>query len=307
VELPAELLSGPDLGGGFLFQLTRDRAPLPAGFTFHLQEAGTDAGETVPGSPELLGFRRGEGSCMYGGPGCWHASFPRPESEAMAVRYAYNRLRFVIGPMLRQAVGLEKAPVAEGLRELLGRIGPPLSAAGIPWQIGGSTAAWLAGVPLDPADIDLGVPAGAVEPLTGWLQEYMVCPIHPVGRPGESARPAAAAFVGTLKAGIRVEWAGAVAEGPGSAPEEWGPGWVERRRVVAWEGSTVPVAPLEFQLWRSAAKGRAERARAIARRLGEIGADRTLLEALLRRRPDNPEFVRLAGALLRTPGPNAPS
>jgi hypothetical protein len=261
VELASRLLSGPDLGGGFLFQLTRDGPPLPSGFTFHLQDAGTDAGERPMGSPELLGYRHPETPCMYGGRECWHLAFPLPEEALPRVRLAYNRTRFVVGPMLRQASGSAPAPIAEGMADLLGRIVPALGSAGVPWQVGGSAAAWLRGVPLRPKDIDLGVsPAGAAV-LADVLGEYLVEPTRTVTVDAGAPRERAVAFVGTLRAGIRAEWWTARETlAPGGPAGEWeGPGWVERREFVEWGGHRVPVAPVEFELLRLAGRGDASR------------------------------------------------
>jgi hypothetical protein len=283
VDLPSELLSGPDLGGGFLFQLTRDRPPLVAGFTFHLQEAGSDAGEAPAGSPERLRYEHPSSPCMYGGSGCWHLRFELEPAAYGRVRVAYNRTRFVMGPMLAQASARTAAPIETGMRELLARIAAPLSRAEVPWQVGGSAGAWLRGVPLAPADIDLGLPEGEVRRLEELLEEFLVEPVHPVRRSSEGVRQFGAAFVGTLKAGIRVEWGGAPPDGGSrTEPNEWeGPGWVGRIERVRFEGLEVPVAPIEFELARSLRQGRSERVELITEHLARHGGNRPLLSELL--------------------------
>ncbi|MGI0053656.1 MAG: hypothetical protein ACREC5_00065 [Thermoplasmata archaeon] len=281
-ELASVLLSGPDLGGGFLFQLTRDRAPLPEGFTVHLQEAGTDGGAAPEGSPELIGYRHPPVTCMYGGPGCWHLSFPLPAPETSRVRLAYNRTRFVMGAMLANALARPPAPVEEGLRELLGRITGPLEAGSIPWQIGGSAAAWIRGVPIEPRDIDLGTTEAGARRLGELLEEYLVEPVHPSDRGGGGPTLFGAAFVGSFARGIRVEW-GAGGEAPRPVPDEWtGAGWIERREWVRGAGGfDVALAPLEFELLRAARRGQRERCDRLLSHLARARASSPLLTELL--------------------------
>ena len=304
VDLASQLLSGPDLGGGFLFQLTWDRPPLPPGYTYHLQDAGSDAGERPAGSPELLGFAHPPTPCMYGGPGCWHLRVDLPESARSLVRVAYNRTRFVVGPMLAQALGAHEAPVREGMVELLDRIGPALAARDLPWQVGGSAGAWVRGAPIAPRDIDLGVDADGATVLASALEEYLIEPNHPVGLTGD-ARRHGAAFVGTLKAGIRVEWSSARSSVPGAVgPLEWeGDGWVARRERVRWEGREVPLAPVEFELVRLARRGDASRLRPLLAWYRTRGRPPHLLETLLR----DPELSAEMRELLAGPGRGAAS
>jgi hypothetical protein len=82
------MLSGPDTGGGFLFQLTVERGGEEAGFTFHAQEGREDAGGPPKGSPEPLGYAHPASACMYGGPRCWHRRFLLPLTELSRVRLA---------------------------------------------------------------------------------------------------------------------------------------------------------------------------------------------------------------------------
>ncbi len=308
-ELPSRLLSGPDLGGGFLFQLTRDREP--AGFTFHLQDAGTDAAARPAGVPERLGFAHPPGACMYGGPGCWEKSFLLPEPELPRVRAAYNRTRFVIGPMLRQATDPPPPGVFEdGWRETLARIVGPLAAESIPWEVTGPAAAWFRGVPLGvPGEVGLATtPSGAAR-LGELLEAYLVEPVHPSGASVPTGTgPASsdgAAFVGTFRAGLRIGWsgrpggaAGALPAGPGS------PGRAAPGRPVMWEGIPVSVVPLEIELVRSARGGEAERADRIVDHLNRVGWDPRLLAPLL----DGPELAPEVADRIRArlSGPSGP-
>ncbi len=283
VELPSQLLSGPDLGGGFLFQLTRERAPLPPGFTFHLQEAGLDAAHPPAASPRLLGFEHPAEPCMYGGRDCWHLPLPLSEGELLPVRVAYNRTRFVLDPMLAQAAHLRPAPIAEGLRELLERIGGPMGDSHVAWQIGGSAGAWLRGARIDPADLDLSVEERGFPLLAEALSEYLVVPPHPIG-PAPDAPRRAAAFVGTLQAGIRVEW-GSVDPAAGAISEWEGPGWAERRERIPWEGHEVWLAPVEFEAIRLGHRGGGPRWEAVLELAARRPFDGALIEAILGAEP----------------------
>jgi hypothetical protein len=289
-ELPSELLSGPDLGGGFLFQLTREVLPAPGTFTFHAQEGGTDAAQAPAGSPGSIGFERPATPCMYGGNGCWHLVLPLPEGERSAVRVAYNRTRFVIDPMLSQAAHVRDAPIDAAMRELLGRIVTPLRDSGIAWQIGGSAAAWLRGIDLAPGDIDLGVDEPATPRLAELIQEYLVVPNH--RGPTYLGRTRGAAFLGTLKSGMRVEWGGASTAGtPDGRLSEWdGPGWTRRVATVTWEGFPVPVAPIEFEIVRLAERAQSARLDALlgSPKLGPI--DRPLLAQLFAESTATPDL-----------------
>lgn len=308
-ELPSLLLSGPDLGGGFLFQLTRDREP--AGFTFHLQDAGTDAAVPPPGLPARLGFAHPPGACMYGGPGCWEKSFLLPEPELPRVRAAYNRTRFVIGPMLRQATEPPPPGVADdGWRETLARIAGPLAAESVPWEVTGPAAAWLQGVPLAvPGEVRLATTPSGADRLGELLEAYLVEPVHPSRPPiPTGAGPPSsdgAAFVGTFRAGLRIGWtgrpggdAGALAAGPGP-PDR--PGLTRR---VVWEGFSVAVVPLEIELVRSARDGEAERVDRIVDHLNRVGWDLGLLAPLL----DGPELAPEVADRIRArlSGPSGP-
>lgn len=298
-ELSSLLLSGPDLGGGFLFQLTRDRAP--AGFTFHLQEAGTDAAVDPPGSPELLGFAHPDPACMYGGPGCWQRTFLLPESALAGVRTAYNRTRFVIGPMLRQADGAAPVPLAEGMREIFGTIARPLHDESIPWLVAGPAVPWVRRVPCPPPrGLLLVTTPDGVRRLGELLEPYLVEPVHPLGSDGPGGISAeAVAFVGTFADGLRVEWTDRPEGRYRLRAGRHAPELLPRRQVMSWESLEVPLAPLEFELFRVARSEGPEGADAILDHLARTGWDPELLGELISGSGADPEFLARIRARLR--------
>jgi hypothetical protein len=255
---------------------------MPAGFTFHLQDAGSDASEHPAGSPALLGYVHPDSPCMYGGRECWHLELALPESARNAVRVAYNRTRFVIGPMLAQAAGTRPSPIEPAVRELIERLTPAFAEADLPWQIGGSGAAFLRGAPLAVKDLDLGIPEEGLPHVAAALEEYLVEPNHPITSAGGS-RTRGAAFLGTLKTGVRIEWWGARRELPPGVPEsEWeGPGWPDRRAMIEWNGLTIPVAPIEFEIVRLAERGDLARLRAVRGTYIQTRREPSLLHGLL--------------------------
>ncbi|MCI4364144.1 MAG: hypothetical protein L3K13_07615 [Thermoplasmata archaeon] len=265
---PAQrLLSGPDVGGGFLLQLSEERPPLPAGYTYHLQEGGTDAAAAPAASLEPLGFSHPAAACMFGGPRCWERSFEAPEESPSSVRNNYNRFRFILGPLLEQRAGRRPVPIERGLTELLDRLLEPLRATSVPWEIGGSTGAWIRGVPIAPRDIDIGTTADGARAIGGLLEDARTEPVHErVVRDG-LRQLWGSAFLGTLVEGVRVEWGGASREVEQHAPEgEWhGPGLWTRVERFDWHGRRVPLAPLEFELVRLLERGRAPEAEAVLR------------------------------------------
>ena len=280
VELAAELLSGPDLGGGFLCQLTRDRAPLPEGFTIHLQEAGTDGGEPPAGSPELVGFTHPTVACMYGGAGCWHRHFSLPRSELMKVRFAYNRTRFVLRPLLDQAAGNRPAPFAETLSDLLDRLSDPLRALGVRWWLVGAGALRLRGALLEPRELALVVEEPAVDPIGALFSDYLIEPAHPEPRPGGGEVRIGAAFLGTLAAGMRVAWRAAVGStGDSELDRELLDGSPDA--PVRWKDRSVPTGPNEAELLRAALAEPADRWTALLERASALSIDPSRLDRLL--------------------------
>src|SRR5579863_3734953 len=113
--MTVEMLSGPDMGGGFLYQLTSNAEQEPARFVVHVQDGGPDAGGPPRGSPEPFGYFHPAKYCDFGGPRCWHREFDLPSTEVGRVRAAYNRTRFVMEAMLAQVYGGETVPVEDGL------------------------------------------------------------------------------------------------------------------------------------------------------------------------------------------------
>lgn len=276
----SEMLSGPDLGGGFLHQLTIDRADGRRSFTFHAQDGGADAGGPPPGSPEPFGYARTAEICPFGGPRCWHRRFTAlGETDAGRVRVAYNRMRFVMATMLGQVYGSSPPAIAEALREIRARLEAPGRAPVAGWYVGGSTAAWILGARLLPRDIDLAVAPGGAAAVSEALNEYLIEPLADTDWPGRGPIRAARAFVGTVKAGARVEW--------GEAPdddEEWsGEAGRVRTLTVPWESRPIVVTRPEYALARAWERGRSERVEPLVRLVRERGVDAELLARLLER------------------------
>ncbi len=278
-----DLVSGPDVGGGFLFQLTVESRGPVGRFTVHVQEGGIDGGDPPVSSPAAAGFHRAEGMCPLGGRTCWHLEYEAPLSEAMRVRFAYNRLRFVIRPMLEQRTGGRPVPFAAGLTETLRRVKGPLASQGIPWIIGGSAAPTLLGAPLAPLDLDLGTTQEGVVAIAEALSEYL---IEPAARSRWATGPprwAARAFVGTLQEGLRVEWAEALPAAPSpSVPDlEWGSETLAHPVWARVEGEEIPVVPPEYALVKYFAGGRSDRVEPMLSLVARRGPDWTLLDRLL--------------------------
>jgi hypothetical protein len=268
---PAQrLLSGPDVGGGFLLQLSEERDPLPPGYTYHLQEGGTDAAAAPAASLEPLGFSHPASACMFGGPRCWERSFADRGESASSVRNCYNRFRFILGPHLEQRAGKRPVPIEAGLGELLDRLLEPLRVASIPWEIGGSTGAWIRGIPIPPKDIDIGTTHDGALEIGKLLEDARTEPVHERIGPDGFSQLWGAAFIGTLVEGVRVEWGGASHEVDARAPEgEWhGPGLWTRVERVEWRGRRVPVAPIEFELVRLFERHRTAEVEAVLRSAG---------------------------------------
>ena len=271
-----ELVSGPDVGGGFLFQLTRERAEPLATYTVHAQEGGLDGGNPPAGTPADVGFARASGMCPIGGRRCFHRTFAVPILENARVRFAYNRLRFVIGPMLEQRAGRRPVRYAEGLDTALPRIADALGASQAPWMVGGSAGAELQGAAIGPRDLDLVTTADGVRTVGAALEEFLIeAPAQTRWADGVE-RLAARAFVGTLTDGLLVEWAEAVADGG-----EWSRATMGRATLVDRKGVKVPVAPIEFALAKALKLGDADRQSAILRAVPRTHLDPVLVAGLL--------------------------
>jgi len=280
------MLSGPDLGGGFLHQLSIDRDGQRTTFSFHAQDGGSDAGGPAKGPLDRFGFVHPPSPCMFGGPNCWHRRFLLPLGEAPKVRQAYNRNRFVLEAMMGQA--FEGTPVAvdPGLREVVTRLASPLDAEGIEWYVGGSVAAWLLGAAVRPRDLDLGTTREGVDRVAELLHDYLIEPLAPTDWPGSGIVRAARAFVGTFKEGIRVEWAVPIEPRTPQPLEEWcGRRGVARLTTAEVGGHLIRIARPEYALLRAAARGDQELRATLAGTVRRLGPDRELLETLLGRSP----------------------
>lgn len=303
----SEMVSGPDVGGGYLHQLSREAGP-PASFTHHAQEGGTDAGGPPVASLDRLGFVHPASPCMFGGPRCWHRRYLLPFEAGSRVRFAYQRHRLVLDTMLRQAADLLPVALPEAIEELVRRIAGPLRVEGIGWYVGGSTAVWLAGGGGTPHDIDLGVAPAGVERLSVLLAEYLVEPVGPTdwgpGRPVLGGR----AFVGHPRAGARVEWS-VPREGPATAGfEEFGPDPAQVRTVeaIAPGGGTVRLSRPEYTLVRAATRGRTLSVEAALAAMRALGPDLALLDALLGRSPLSAESRASVRARAGAPSERSP-
>jgi hypothetical protein len=279
-----ELLSGPDLGAGFLHQLSIDRDGERSAITYHAQDGGADANGPPKGPLDVLGFVHPPNPCMFGGPRCWHRRFLLPFSEIPRARHAYNRNRFVLQTMVDQV--FDHAPVAvdSALREVVRRIAGPLAQDRIDWFVGGSTAAWLLGAKVAPGDIDLGTTRAGVDRIASLLAEFLIEPLAPTDWPRTGIVRGARAFVGTFREGARVEWAVPIEPRAAVEFDEWG-GTTEvvRRLTRPFSDHEIRLSRPEYALVRAAEKGRAPDSDAIAAVVREVGPDRELLEALLER------------------------
>ncbi len=293
--MPSELLSGPDLGGGYLHQLSLDRTDDSTTFTYHAQEGGLDANGPPVGPLAPFGYVHPGSPCQFGGPRCWHRRFLLPFAEIPRVRAAYNRSRFVLDAMLGQVYGGTPVPIEATLAEIVRRLPPTAGPDAPEWYVGGSTAVWLLGAELGPHDLDLGASRDGVDRLGARLQEYLIEPVAttdwPVGRIVRGGR----AFVGTFREGTRVEWA--VPLSP--APDD-GPGGV-RRVPVLFHGTELPVERPEYALVRTAEKGDLDRLAPIARVVRRLGTDEELLERLLARPSVSPPAREAARRALAGP------
>jgi hypothetical protein len=278
------MISGPDLGGGFLHQLSVEGVAESSTFTFHAQDGGSDAGGPPKGPLDALGFIHPSSACMFGGPRCWHRRFRLPRAAAATVRAAYNRTRFTMEAMISQAHAGAPVEIRAALVEVVDRLHGPLAEAGVEWYIGGSTAAWLQGAEVLPRDIDLGTSRAGVGRVGELLRPYLIEPVAPTDWPSRGAVDAARAFVGTLNAGARVEWS--VPTGPARPLplEEFGAtAGVVRLLPVPFEGRTILTSRPEYGLVRAAVVGRPDREPMWTALVRRLGPDLELLDVLLTR------------------------
>jgi hypothetical protein len=278
--MPSEMLSGPDLGAGFLHQLTRDREGDLTTFTYHAQDGGQDANGPPKGPLDVFGFVHPPTPCSFGGPRCWHRRFLLPFDETPRVRPCYNRQRFVLQTMIDQAY--DGAPVAidAALTELVDRLSRHGPTAPDAWFVGGSAGAWLLGAPLHPRGIRLGVARTIVDAVGAALNEFLIEPTGTTDWPEVGIVRGARAFVGTFVAGARVDWAVPLDPSPASHP--WVIGADGPRRVNApFHGRTVAVARPEYTFVRAAVRRKTGDLRAFAEWLRGYGVDQELFDAVL--------------------------
>lgn len=277
----SEMFSGPDLGGGLLHQLTLDRDEGRVGFTFHAQDGGIDAGGPALGSPEAFGYATTPVACDFGGPRCWHRQFALPERESPRVRAAYNRMRFVMAPMLEQCYAGRAPALDAALEEIATRLSDPARGSPVPWYVGGSTAARLLGAKIVPMDIDLGTTRDGIDRIAAGISEYLIEPAAPTSWPRIGKVYAARAFVGTPKEGARVEWAHRPLD-PADAEHEWsGELSVVRTEPVEFRGFTIRATRPEYALLRAAEAGRHDRIEPLVETIRSRGPERGLLNRLL--------------------------
>ncbi len=281
---PSEMLSGPDLGAGYLHQLSIDRLGEATSFTHHAQDGGEDAGGPPKGDVGLLGFVHPPSSCMFGGPRCWHRRFVLPFAAAPRVRAAYQRHRFVLETMLEQVHGRGAADWTGALRELVSRIAAPMRDAGLEWYVAGSAAVALAGGGGTPRDLDLGTTRAGVDRLGELLREYVIEPVAPTDWPPERLVLGGRAFVGSPKAGARVEWAVPLEPRPPHPFEEFATvAGVTRTVAVRFEGLELRASRPEYALVRAATRGTQDGVRRSLAAIRRLGADAELLDRLLAR------------------------
>ena len=282
--VPSELLSGPDLGGGYLHQLSIDREGDATLFTHHAQEGGQDAGGPPVGELGALGFARTAVPCMFGGPRCWHRRYLLPFSAAPRVRAAYQRHRFVLDRMLRQLAGESPIAIDDALLELIRRVAAPLSVESVPWYIAGSTSVRLLAGAGAPRDIDVGTTRAGVDRLGALLADYLVEPVGPTDWPVGRLVVGARAFVGSPRSGARVEWAVPLAPDEPQQWEEFAPTAGVTRTMPARFGTVeLLVSRPEYALVRAAEKDRPASVTAALAAIRRVGLDGDLLDVLLGR------------------------
>ncbi|HTZ62117.1 MAG TPA: hypothetical protein VMC82_05720 [Thermoplasmata archaeon] len=282
--MPTEMISGPDLGAGYLHQLSTDRDGDRTTFTYHAQDGGQDANGPPKGPLDAFGFVHPPSSCQFGGPRCWHRRFLVPFADTPRVRQTYNRNRFVLQTMIDQRFDRLAVPIEPALAEVVERIAKDPELGPDDWFVGGSTAAWLLGARIAPNDLDLGASRRGVDRLAADLAEYLIEPLGTTDWPSAGIVRAARAFVGTFAAGARVEWSVPLDPASVAPLAEWS-GRVGVARLVraTFRERPISVSRPEYALVRAAEKGAEERVRAIADSVRTLGADVELLDVLLER------------------------
>jgi hypothetical protein len=285
--MPSQMLSGPDLGAGFLHQLTTERDGDRTTFTYHAQDGGADANGPPKGPLDVFGYVHPPSPCPFGGPRCWHRRFLLPFEATAKVRPCYNRSRFVLQTMIDQVYDAAPVAVEPALTEVVDRLATGAALAPDSWYLTGAASAWSLGAPVAPRDLALGVARADVDAVGAALSEYLIEPTATTDWPGAGIVRAARAFVGTFVAGARVEWAVPLEPGPRPGAPAEGP----RRVSATWRGRSLSVARPEYALVDTAANGPPDRVRSFAGWLRAFGADTDLLNSLLATRRLGPAEV----------------
>ncbi|MCI4358633.1 MAG: hypothetical protein L3J99_06360 [Thermoplasmata archaeon] len=231
-----EMVSGPDLGAGFLYQLTRNRTGPQSTFTFHAQEGGQDASGPPIGTPEPFGWARSSVMCPFGGRKCWHRTFETPDREVGGVRAAYNRTRFVMEALLAQAYRNAPVPWAVALEEWLSRVVPVLEQDNAPWCLTHSTGSAVMAASTTVSGLSMRTTPAGVRAVASAIPEYLVEPAATTEWDGR-LRFASRAFIGTLRDGVRVEWASPRDPTGSASPQIEG--------TIEWKGRSLPVGSVE--------------------------------------------------------------
>ncbi len=229
VETVRRLVSGPDLGAGFLFQLSFDRDDRGSSFAFHAQDGGADASGPPLGPPEFLDYRHPDSACMFGGPRCWERRFYLEESALVRARAAYNRTRFCMAAMIGHQYEGVPVPFVEGFQEFLTACDAGLRSASIPYRVTGPAAAWLRGGGELPSTLRVEVGPGGAERIGLALEPLL---IEPVARRDPEEGTGGRAFLGTFRAGLRVDFG---EPPPGAGTPNW------RTEEIPFAGFGVPV------------------------------------------------------------------
>jgi hypothetical protein len=115
----------------------------------------------------------------------------------------------------------------------------------VPWYLTGLGALWARGAPVQPRSLELGTSPEAVARIAEALKDYLTEPAGPTESEGRAVL-AGRAFVGTLRAGVRVGWAVPLDD---AALARWSEETILARGLaparVEREGLTLPIAPLE--------------------------------------------------------------
>jgi len=223
------MVSGPDLGAGYLYQLSFDGDPPGPTFVFHAQDGGVDASGPPIGPLGFLGYRHPASACMFGGPRCWERSFALPESELVRARAAYQRTRFCMAALLGHEYEGTPVPFVEGLEEFLRRCDAPMRSAGVGYRIVGRGAAWLRRPEELPTILTVETRPGGAALLGKELEPLL---LEPVADRGPEEGVGGRAFLGTFRSGLRVDFG---EPPPGAGRGDWS---VEE---LPWAGFAVPV------------------------------------------------------------------